>query len=74
MHVRKSNHAHKRVLKMILHSFSRKGNRFHCSLQQLSADTEQKHYWALLTAQLSNETEHIIAVEHQRLCVCVIHI
>lgn len=46
-----------------------KSNRLHCSLQQLSVDTEEKHYWALLTAQLSNETEHIIAVEHQRLCV-----
>lgn len=47
-----------------------KSNRFHCSSHRLSRDTKEKHYWALLTAQLSNETEDIIAVKHQRLCLC----
>lgn len=47
-----------------------KSNRFGWTLHRLPVVTEEKYRWALLTAQLSNETEHIIAPQHQRFCLC----
>lgn len=59
-------HARTQIHTIILHSLLLRATGLIVVCRN-SLREEEKHYWALLKAQLSNETEHIIAMEHQRL-------